>query len=34
MIEPGTRVMQVLCGSPDAKCDGDGCGEESADYIE
>ena len=34
MIEPGTRVKQVLYDSPDAKCDGDGCGEESADYVE
>jgi predicted deacylase len=34
MIEPGTRVVQVLYDSPDAKCDGDGCGEESADYVE
>jgi predicted deacylase len=34
MIEPGTRVMQILYDSPDAKCDGDGCGEESADYVE
>lgn len=34
MIEPGTRVVQVLHDSPDAKCDGDGCGEENADYAE
>lgn len=34
MIEPGTRVVQVLYDSPDAKCDGDGCGEENADYAE
>lgn len=34
MIEPGTRVMQILHDSPDAKCDGDGCGEEAADYVE
>jgi hypothetical protein len=34
MIEPGTRVVQILHDSPDAKCDGDGCGEESADYVE
>jgi uncharacterized protein len=34
MIEPGTRVMQVLHDSPDPKCDGDGCGEEAADYVE
>ena len=34
MIEPGTRVVQVLYDSPEAKCDGDGCGEEAADYVE
>jgi uncharacterized protein len=34
MIEPGTRVVQILHDSADTKCDGDGCGEESADYIE
>lgn len=34
MIEPGTRVVQVLYDSPDKKCDGDGCGEEAADYVE
>jgi predicted deacylase len=34
MIEPGTRVVQILYDSPDAKCGGDGCGEESADYVE
>jgi hypothetical protein len=34
MIEPGTRVVQILHDSPDPKCDGDGCGEESADYVE
>ncbi|HMO45815.1 MAG TPA: succinylglutamate desuccinylase/aspartoacylase family protein [Rubrivivax sp.] len=34
MIEPGTRVVQVLYDSPDAKCDGDGCGEQGADYVE
>ena len=34
MIEPGTRVVQVLHDSPDPKCDPDGCGEEGADYIE
>ncbi len=33
MIEPGTRVMQILHDSPDPKCD-DGCGEEAADYVE
>jgi hypothetical protein len=32
LIEPGTRVVQVLYDSPDAKCDGDGCPEEGADY--
>jgi len=32
LIEPGTRVVQVLFDSPDAKCDGDGCPEEGADY--
>jgi predicted deacylase len=34
MIEPGTRVVQVLYDSTDPKCDGDGCGEENADYSE
>ncbi|HOM15658.1 MAG TPA: aminopeptidase, partial [Rubrivivax sp.] len=34
MIEPGTRVVQVLYHSPEAKCDGDGCGEEAADYVD
>lgn len=34
LIEPGTRVVQVLHDSPDPQCDGDGCGEEGADYIE
>lgn len=34
MIEPGTRVVQVLYDSPDKKCDGDGCGEENSDYAE
>ena len=31
LIEPGTRVVQVLYDSPDPKCDGDGC-DSSADY--
>jgi hypothetical protein len=34
MIEPGTRVVQILYDSPDPKCDGDGCAETAADYIE
>ena len=34
LIEPGTRVVQVLYDSPDAKCDGDGCPEEATDYVE
>jgi hypothetical protein len=34
MIEPGTRVLQVLYDSPDTKCDGDGCGEDNSDYAE
>ena len=34
MIEPGTRVVQILHDSADPKCDGDGCGEASADYVE
>jgi predicted deacylase len=34
LIEPGTRVVQVLYDSPDPKCDGDGCPEENADYAE
>jgi hypothetical protein len=34
MIEPGSRVVQVLHDSPDPKCDGDGCPDEAADYLE
>jgi predicted deacylase len=34
MIEPGTRVVQILHDSADPKCDGDGCGEASSDYVE
>jgi predicted deacylase len=34
MIEPGTRVMQILHDSADPGCDGDGCGEEDSDYVE
>ena len=30
----GTRVVQILHDSADPKCDGDGCGEESSDYVE
>ncbi|HWS04333.1 MAG TPA: succinylglutamate desuccinylase/aspartoacylase family protein [Burkholderiaceae bacterium] len=32
LIEPGTRVVQVLHDSPDPKCDGDGCGDDGTDY--
>jgi uncharacterized protein len=32
MIEPGTRVVTVLHDSPDPRCDGDGCKDES--YLE
>jgi len=34
MIEPGTRVVEILYDSPDAKCDGDGCVDENAEYVE
>jgi len=34
MIEPGTRVVQILYDSPKPECDGDGCGEQQADYVE
>jgi predicted deacylase len=34
MIEPGTRVVQILFDNPDPGCDGDGCGESPADYVE
>jgi predicted deacylase len=34
IIEPGTRVVQILHDSPDPKCDGDGCAETAAEYIE
>ena len=34
MIEPGTRVVQILYDSPKPECDGDGCGEDEADYVE
>jgi predicted deacylase len=32
LIEPGTRVVQVLYDSSDPECDGDGCGEDDTDY--
>jgi uncharacterized protein len=34
MIEPGTRVVQILYDSPDPACDGDGCAETAAEYLE
>lgn len=34
MIQPGTRVIQILHDSPKPECDGDGCGEEESDYVE
>lgn len=34
MIEPGTRVVNVLYDSPDPACDGDGCDEEGDEYLE
>jgi predicted deacylase len=34
MIEPGTRVVQILHDSTDPRCDGDGCAETAAEYIE
>jgi len=34
MIEPGTRVVQVLYDSPAQECDGDGCAETAPDYVE
>jgi uncharacterized protein len=34
MIEPGTRVVQILYDSPDPECDGDGCAETAAEYLE
>ena len=34
MIEPGTRVLQILYDSPDVKCDGDGCAADKSDYVE
>lgn len=34
MIEPGTRVVQILHDSPDPECDGDGCAETAAEYVE
>jgi predicted deacylase len=34
MIEPGTRVVNILYDSPDPKCDGDGCAEPEDDYLE
>jgi predicted deacylase len=34
IIEPGTRVVQILHDSPDPKCDGDGCPEQAGEYIE
>ena len=32
MIEPGTRVMQILYTSADPKCEGSGCYEQGDDY--
>ena len=32
LIEPGTRVMQILYDNPDPKCDGSGCYETGDDY--
>jgi predicted deacylase len=34
MIEPGTRIVEILYDSPDPKCDGDGCPVAEADYVE
>jgi len=34
MIEPGTRVVQILYDSPKPDCDGDGCAETAPDYVE
>jgi predicted deacylase len=34
MIEPGTRVVQILHDSPQPECDGDGCAESAPDYVE
>jgi predicted deacylase len=34
MIEPGTRVVQILHTSTDPECDEDGCPEEPAEYLE
>jgi len=33
-LQPGTRVVQILYDSADPKCDGDGCAETAAEYIE
>jgi len=33
-LELGTRVVQILYDSADPKCDGDGCAETAAEYIE
>jgi hypothetical protein len=30
----GTRVVQILHDSTDPRCDGDGCAETAAEYIE
>lgn len=32
MTEPGTRVMQILYTSPDARCESGGCHEPGDDY--
>ena len=34
IIEPGTRIVQILHDSPDPKCDGQGCAATAAEYIE
>jgi hypothetical protein len=33
-LEPSTRVVQILKDCADPKCDGDGCAETAAEYIE
>lgn len=34
LIEPGTRVVNVLFDSPDPACDGNGCDDEGDEYLE
>jgi len=34
MIEPGTRVVQILHYNPDPACEPEGCPSEASDYLD